>query len=138
MRSLFLGALRLSASGPLPVDEVWKRYTQPVWWTRWAPHLRAIDYPAQVVTAGTTGQVRGVMGVVVSFRIDAVDEANRTWSWTVRVGPLRVSFDHGVTAAAPGSGQKSEAWVVIHGSWPVVLGYAPIARYSLGRLVTPR
>lgn len=132
------GALRLSASGPLPVDEVWERYTQPLWWPRWAPHLREVDYPEPVVTPGTTGRVTGVAGVVAIFHIDAVDEAARTWSWSVRAGPLRLSLEHGVEAAASGSGQVSVAWLVVRGPWPVVLGYAPIARYSLGRLVTPR
>ena len=136
--SLLFGALRLSAGGPLPVDEVWERYTRPVWWSRWAPHLREVDYPEPVVTPGRTGRVTGVAGVVADFRVDAVDEAARTWSWSVRTGPLRLSFEHGVDAAAPASGQVSRAWVVVHGVWPVVLGYAPIARYSLGRLVTPR
>lgn len=138
MNSPLIGALRVSACGPLPVDEVWVRYTQPVWWPRWAPHLREVDYPEPVVTPGTTGRVTGVGGVVADFRIDSVDEALRTWSWSVHSGPLRLSFEHGVDEAAPGSGQLSRAWIVVHGLWPVVLGYAPIARYSLGRLVTPR
>ena len=62
MSSLLYGALRLSASGPLPVDEVWERYTRPVWWSRWAPHLREVDYPEPVVTPGRTGRVTGVAG----------------------------------------------------------------------------
>lgn len=138
MKSPLSGTLRLSASGPLPVDEVWARYTQPAWWPRWAPHLREVDYPEPVVTPGTTGRVAGVGGVVADFRIDAVDEVARTWSWSVRSGPLRLSFEHGVDAAAPGSGQVSTAWLVVHAVWPVALGYAPIARHSLGRLVTHR
>jgi len=132
-----MGVMRLSASGLLPVDDVWARYTQPVWWPRWAPHLREVDYPEPVVTPGTTGRVTGVGGVVAVFRIDAVDEVARTWSWSVRSGPLRLSFEHGVGAAASGSGLVSTAWLVTHARWPVALGYAPIARYSLGRLVTP-
>lgn len=138
MSSLLSGALRLSASGPLSLEEVWEHYTQPVWWPQWAPHLREVEYAGKVVTPGTTGRVRGVGGVVVDFRIDAVDEETRTWSWSVQAGPLRVSFDHGVDAALPSSGNATTAWLVVHGLWPVVLGYAPIAQYSLGRLVTRR
>ena len=67
---------------------------------------------------------QGVGGVVADFRVDAVDEAARTWSWSVRTGPLRLSFEHGVDAAAPASGQVSRAWVVVHGVWPVVLAGA--------------
>lgn len=135
MKSLLQGTLRLAAIGPLSVDEVWTRYSQPVWWPRWAPHLREVEYSEPVVVPGTTGRVRGVGGVVARFRIDAVDEAARTWSWSVAWGPLRLSFEHGVDEAPPGSGERSEAWVVVLGAWPVVIGYAPIARHALARLV---
>ena len=137
MRSLFSGALRLSASGPLPVEQVWHRYTRPACWPRWAPHLREVDYAGPSVTPGTTGTVTGLGGLVAVFRIDAVDEAARTWSWSVRSGPLRLTFDHGVDAAPPGVGRGSTAWVVVHAFWPLALAYAPIARLSLGRLVRP-
>lgn len=135
MASVFSGALRLSASGSLPVDGVWDRYTQPVWWPQWAPHMREVDYPHPVVTAATTGRVTAVGGVRANFRIDAVDEASHTWAWSVRSGPLRVSFEHGVDDAPPGSRWGSVAWLVMHGPWPVILCYAPLARHSLGRLV---
>ncbi|MDO5736323.1 MAG: hypothetical protein Q4P15_07595 [Propionibacteriaceae bacterium] len=137
MGSFVTGALRLSASGPLSLEDVWERYTEPRWWHHWAPHIRQVDYPEAVVTPGTAGRVTGVGGVVADFRIDAVDVAARTWSWSVRSGPIRVSFVHGVDAAPPGSRHVSVAWLTMHGLWPVVLGYAPIARYSLGRLVKP-
>jgi len=131
------GRLRLAASGPLPVDHVWARYTQPEWWPRWAPHIREVDYGHPVVRPGTSGRVKGVGGVIAHFRIDALDAAARTWSWSVRSGPLRLSFEHGVDAASPGSGKTTTAWLVVHGAWPLVIGYAPVARYSLGRLVSP-
>lgn len=135
MGSLVSGALRLSASRPLPIGDVWERYSQPRWWRQWAPHMREVDYPHAVVTPGTTGRITGVGGVVADFRIDAVDVAAHTWSWSVRSGPFRVSFEHGVDAAPPGSRRGSVAWLVMHGPWPVLLGYVPIARYSLGRLL---
>ena len=138
MTSLLSGALRLSASGSLPVDEVWERYTQPVWWPHWAPHIRSVDYPEAVIEPGTTGRVTGVGGLVAVFRIDAVDHVARTWSWSVRSGPLRLSLDHGVDAGPPGSTRRSTAWLVTHALWPVAIAYAPVARYSLGRLVSPR
>lgn len=137
MSRFLSGALRQSASGSRPVDEVWERYTHPVWWPRWAPHLREVDYPEPVVTPGTTGRVKGIGGVVADFHIEAVNEVARTWAWSVRFGPLRLAFEHGVDVASPGSGQVSEAWLVTHALWPVVFGYAPIARISLGRLVAP-
>ena len=140
MTSLLSGRLRLHATGALPVEEVWERYTRPVWWPHWAPHIREVDYPHAVVRPGTTGLVTGVGGVVAVFHIDAVDEVERTWSWSVRSGPLRLAFDHGVDHAPEGSKHPggSTAWLVTHAPWPVALGYAPVARLSLGRLVAPR
>ncbi len=138
MSPVLSGALRLSASGALSVDEVWERYTHPVWWPHWSPHIRAVDYPHAVVTPGTTGRVTGVGGVVAVFRIDDVDHEAHRWSWSVRSGPLRLSLDHGLDEAPRGSTHLSTAWLVTHALWPVAVGYAPLARYSLGRLVTPR
>ena len=129
--SLLDAALRLSASGPADPAEAWARYTQPRYWTEWAPHLSEVDYPLDVVAPGTSGRVRGLGGVVALFTVDAVDHAARTWSWSVRSGPLRVAFDHGVDATATGS----SAWLVTHAPWPVALGYAPLVRWSLHRLV---
>ena len=133
------GSLRQSATGPVDPDEVWARYTRPARWPGWSPHLREVDYPDAVVQPGTTGRVTGIGGVVAVFRIDAVDHEARTWSWSVRSGPLRLSFDHGVDVAAPGSGHDggSTAWLVTHALWPVAAGYAPVARLALGRLVSP-
>ncbi len=131
------GSLPLSATGCPSPEEVWARYTRPELWPTWSPYLREVDYPDAVVRPGTTGRVTGVGGVVAVFRIDAVDHAARTWSWSVRSGPLRVSLDHGVVPAGPGSGHVggSRAWLVMHALWPVAVGYAPFARLSLGRLV---
>ena len=138
LSSLASGSLRLSATGPLDPEAVWERYTRPVWWPVWAPHLRRVDYPDAVVTPGTTGRVTGVGGVVAVFRIDAVDHEARTWSWSVRSGPLRLRLEHGVDPAEPGSEHPlgSTAWLVTHAPWPVALGYAPAARWSLHRLVS--
>jgi len=152
--TMLSGSLRLSATGAAHPDEVWDRYTRPARWSRWSPHLREVDYPDAVIRPGTTGRVTGVGGVVAVFRIDAVDHEARTWSWSVRSGPLRVSFDHGVDAAGaepPGTDRAgadragadsghvggSTAWLVTHAPWPVAVGYAPLARLALGRLVAP-
>jgi hypothetical protein len=136
--SLAHGSLRVAATGPLDIGTAWERYTHPGWWPVWSPHLREVDYPDAVVSPGTSGRATGVGGVVAVFRVDAVDHEARTWSWSVRSGPLRVRFEHGVDPAAePGSEHPlgSTAWLVTHGLWPVALGYAPVARWSLQRLV---
>ena len=85
------GSLRLSADGALDPDAVWSRYTEPARWSSWAPHLRAVDYPHRVIEPGTTGRVTGVGGVVAVFRVEAVDHDARTWSWSTRTGPLRIT-----------------------------------------------
>ncbi|MBM6399233.1 SRPBCC family protein [Phycicoccus sonneratiae] len=128
----FDGSIRLSATGPLPAEHAWARFTEPRRWPSWSPQVREVDYPHPVVEAGTGGRVTGLAGVVAVFRVDAVDHAARTWSWSVRSGPVRVRLDHGVDVA----GEGSTAWVVVHGLWPVALAYAPFARLALGRLVS--
>jgi hypothetical protein len=138
LTSMLSGSLRQSATGPVDPDEVWARFTQPARWPGWSPHVREVDYPDAVVQPGTTGRVTGVGGVVAVFRIDAVDHEARTWSWSVRSGPMRLSFDHGVDEA-PVSDHAggSTAWLVTHALWAVAVGYAPVARLALGRLVSP-
>ena len=130
----FDAALRLAASGPASAADAWARYTQPARWSQWAPHIREVDYPHPVVTPGTSGRVSGPPGLVAVFTIDAVDETSRSWAWSVRSGPLRLRFEHGVDER-PGGG--CTAWVVVHAPWPVALAYAPVARWSLGRLADP-
>lgn len=127
------GSLRLSATGALPPGHAWARYTEPRRWSTWSPHIREVDYPHEVIEPDTVGRVTGIGGIVAVFRIESVDHEARAWSWSVRSGPLRLAFEHGVDDADGGS----EAWVVIHALWPIILGYAPVARWSMGRLVTP-
>lgn len=129
--SPFDGTLRIQATGPLPVEHAWARYTEPRRWSVWAPQIHEVDYPHTVIRPGTSGRVTGPAGVVAVFRIDAVDHEARTWAWSVRSGPLRLGFEHGVDAAAEGS----TAWARVHALWPVVIAYAPVARWALGRLV---
>lgn len=127
------GALRISATGDLAPEHAWARYTEPRRWSGWAPQIREVDYPHEVVQPGTSGRVTGVGGVIAVFRVEAVDHEARTWAWSVRSGPLRVSLEHGVEERGTGS----LAWADVHALWPVVLGYAPVARWALGRLVRP-
>ncbi|MGC1208119.1 MAG: hypothetical protein WA880_09220 [Ornithinimicrobium sp.] len=105
-----------------------------------------MDYPLPWLQAGTTGTVCGPLGLRVPFTVDAVDEQGKTWAWTVR---LRVR-DHDIVTLALAHGVQEHGveehrveeqakgcatWLTLDGAWPVVQGYAPIARYALGRLV---
>lgn len=129
--------LRVGATGPRTPEDVWDRYTRPAAWSTWAPHIREVDYPHATIRPGTTGRVTGIGGVVAVFRIDTVDEESRRWTWRARSGPVRLTFEHGVDPAPTASVTPagSTAWIVAHGPRPLVLGYAPVARWSLGRLV---
>mgnify|MGYP003896140633 CR=1 FL=1 len=123
---------RLGATGPADPQTVWARYTRPALWPTWAPHIREVDYPHSVIVPATTGRVTGMGGLVAVFHVDSVEEDERRWSWSVRSGPLRLAFDHGVDPAPAGS----TAWLVTHAPWPVTVAYAPLARLALGRLVS--
>ncbi|MGL5818307.1 MAG: SRPBCC family protein [Phycicoccus sp.] len=124
---------RLLAIGRLHPDAAWARYTRPAAWSGWAPHIRSVDHPLDTVAPGTTGTVHGVAGARATFQVTAVDHDARRWSWRVRSGPLHLAFEHGVDPHPGGCA----AWMVTDAAWPVALGYAPLASWALGRLVTP-
>jgi hypothetical protein len=95
-----------------------------------------VDYPHETIRSGTTGVVRGGVGPLalpVPFTVDAVDEAAMTWSWTARLGPIPIAFDHGVRTAGH---EGATAWVRIGLPLPLAAAYAPLARWALRRLVS--
>ncbi len=53
------------------------------------------------------------------------------WSWKARLGPLTMRLEHGVTAHLRGS----TTWLRIEAPGVLALGYAPVARMALNRLV---
>ncbi|GGM12559.1 SRPBCC family protein [Nakamurella endophytica] len=138
--------LRLTATGRATPDVAWERYARPALWPTWSPQIVSVDYPAARLVAGTSGTVHGWFGLRLSFTVDEVDVAARTWAWTVRA-PLGITLrlHHGVSArpapsrsggtgaGAPGSRTELES----DGFAPVVLAYAPLAQIALQRLVTP-
>lgn len=107
---------------------------EPARWPGWAPYIRGVDVAAERVAPGVAGRVRGPLGLRAAFVVTAVDEPRRTWSWDVRLGPVRLHLDHGVEAHARGCA----TWLAVRGPGPVVLVYLPVARFSLRRLVRPR
>lgn len=98
----------------------------------WSPQISRVSCGVDRLGTGVTGRVHGPVGVWVDFTIDSWDDAARRWSWTVRRGPLTVRLDHGVDPRGTGS----ETWVRVHALLPIALGYAPLAKYALHRLVT--
>ncbi|WP_224389973.1 SRPBCC family protein [Pseudonocardia sp. ICBG1293] len=130
--------LTLYARGPQPADEVWERYAAPARWPEWAPYILGVDTAADRIRPGVTGQVRGPLGVTVSFAVTEVDERARTWAWDVALGAsasqlnrVRLSLDHGVRP----SGAGTRTWLTVHGPPAVVLPYLVPARLSLEMLV---
>lgn len=67
----------------------------------------------------------------VSFEVTDVDAKGRRWSWRAVLGPIRMSFDHGVEVR----GEGSLTWLTMHGPLPLLVLYAPLARLALHRLV---
>lgn len=127
--------LTVRASGHASAARVWLRYTVPAHWASWSPQISEVetDRPADPVSVGTTGTVRGPGGVRVPFRVTSVDHGTRRWTWQVRAGIVTLVLDHGVDDDHAGA----TAWARITGPLPVVLGYAPLARHALRRLVAP-
>jgi hypothetical protein len=127
--------LRLEAHGAAPESLAWERYADPALWSTWAPQIQRVETQLDRLAPGGTGTVRAGLlprpTLGIPFRVLAVDEVAHEWAWEVRLGPVRLRLEHGVTAHADGSA----TWLRVHGPWPVLLGYAPVARIALGRLV---
>ena len=126
--------MTLRARGPVAAEEAWERYARPARWPEWSPQITGVTGAPERLAGGVTGRVRGRFGVVADFVVDSWDERARTWSWTVRGGPVTVRLEHGV--AARGSG--CETWLRVHGRLPLVIGYVPLAQFALHRLVHRR
>ncbi|AGL19362.1 SRPBCC family protein [Actinoplanes sp. N902-109] len=121
---------QLAVSGPVPPGEAWDRYARPARWPEWSPQIRAVDYAGTLLTPGARGVVHGPLGLRVRFHIDDVTPA-RGWAWTVSVLGVTMHLHHTVAPAGPGS----RTGLTIEGPAPVVLGYLPLARWALRRLV---
>jgi len=125
----------LHAHGVASVTLVWERYADPGLWPTWAAQIQRVDTAMDRLVAGGTGTVRaGLLSrptLGVPFEVLEVDEDARQWAWRVTLGPVHLRLGHGVSDHPTGS----STWLRIHGPLPVILGYAPVARHALGRLV---
>ena len=125
--------LTLHASGSLDVDAAWARYVDYDAWAGWAPHIVRVEADTSRIAPGATGHVSGPFGIGADFEVEAVDELARTWSWRAKAGPVTVRLWHAVEA----QGSGSRTTLTMRGPAPVVVAYAPLARWSIGRLVQP-
>jgi hypothetical protein len=129
--------LTVGAAGSAAVDEVWDRYIHPQRWSEWSPQISSVDCSDDTIRDGSTGTVHGPCGIGVGFEISQVDHEKRCWSWQVRAAFVTLDLVHAVEAVA-GRHPGSRTTLEVSGPAPVVVGYLPIARIALGRLVRGR
>ena len=96
-----------------------------------SPPPMGTDPAPRRITPGLRGVVIGPVGVQVPFEVLAVDEVAMTWTWRVRAVLAELTLEHSVTPDR--SGSRTD--LAITGPAPLVLGYAPLARFALSRLV---
>lgn len=125
------GRLALHVRGARSPDEVWESYARPSLWSTWSPQIRRVEVPEDRLRVGLRGRVFSYAPLGVPFEVLAVDEVARTWRWVVRPGPVEVRLDHAVRA----DGGQTVTDLVLHGPWPVIALYAPLATLALRRLV---
>jgi len=127
--------LTIAAEGRADPETVWDKYIHPGRWHEWSPQIRSVDCADEAIAAGTTGTVHGPCGVGVDFEILTVDEQNCCWSWRVEAAGVLLTLDHGVAArgSAPAAGTRTT--LTVDGPAPIVVGYLPLARLAMGRLV---
>ena len=132
-----MATLTLQAHGAAPGTVAWERYADPTLWSTWAPQIQRVETTMDRLATGGTGTVRAGLfswpTIGVSFRILEVDEPAMEWAWQAKLGPLSMRLEHGVTAHLRGS----STWLRVHGPRAVIVGYAPLARVAIGRLVAP-
>ena len=124
-------AVTVRARGPRPSAEVWERYARPATWPAWAPQIRHVQCRHDRLGIGSEGRVVGPLGLTVPFIVDDWNDADRRWTWTVRLGPVGLRLEHGVDSDRAGS----STFVRVHGPAPIVLPYLPVARLAVHRLV---
>ncbi|AEV87096.1 hypothetical protein ACWT_6079 [Actinoplanes sp. SE50] len=120
--------------GPRAADHVWDSYVRPQRWPEWSPQIRSVDYPAETLRPHTGGVVHGPVGLRAGFRITGVDPAGpvRSWTWSVSMLGVRLVLRHTVEPVAGGT----RTGLTVDGPAPLVIGYLPVARSALRRLVS--
>ena len=137
----------LAAAGPASAAAAWERYADPQLWPTWSPQIAAVETSTPRLATGTTGVVHGHGGLLLDFLVEHVDDAARRWAWSVvprraaglplpeplqRLG--RLHLVHAVLDSGLESG-GSATTLLVTGSAPVVVAYAPLAGLALRRLV---
>jgi hypothetical protein len=125
-------SMTLRVYGRARASEVWNRYMDTRRWHEWSPQIHSVDTSdGPMVVPGLTGSMRSFAGPAVRFRVIDVNQATRTRTWQVRVGPVRMILEHIVADL----GQGSATSLRLRGPGPIIVGYAPLAYVALRRLV---
>ncbi|WP_375482951.1 SRPBCC family protein [uncultured Jatrophihabitans sp.] len=128
-----MSVITVHASGRARAETAWARYLEPQRWPDWSPQITRVESSARTIAPGVTGRVHGPLWVSVDFVVETVDASAMTWAWRVHRGPVTLRLHHAVTATERGSRTS----VGVTGPLPLILGYAPLARFALSRLVRP-
>jgi hypothetical protein len=127
-----MGTRSVEVGGPLDAGAVWERYAVPGSWPDWLPQITSVDLSTPRLAPGAKGKLHAPMGVSIPFTVDTVDEAARTFAWTIRVGLLKLRLENWVSAGTDGG---SVAGMRVNGPGPLVGAYAGQAQAALERLV---
>jgi hypothetical protein len=122
----------LEVTGPLDPQAVWERYAVPDRWPEWSPQISRVEMSAPRLVSGATGRVHAPLGVSFPFVVDSVDERARRWSWTVRLGLVKIRLEHWVDDGPDGG---TTTGLRVRGPLPLAAGYAPAALVALHGLV---
>lgn len=125
---------RITVTGPVDVGTAWERYADLRRWADWAPQVRGVEAAGPRLVTGLSGRVRAPLGVPVPFVVDRVDEAARSWRWTVSVLGVAVTLTHDLTPTPAGT----RAGLTIEAPAPFALAYGLPARAALRRLCRAR
>jgi hypothetical protein len=133
-----LTSLAITVRGAAPAALVWRRYTEPDLWPTWSPQIASVSCADRVIRTGSTGTVHAVLGVQVRFEVTRFDDLQRTWAWDAML-PLgiRLHLEHSVMELDASGPDRSSTGLRVSGPLPIVLGYLPVARLALGRLLRP-
>jgi hypothetical protein len=127
-----MGTRSLEVPGPRDPAVVWERYAVPASWPEWLPQITGVDLSTPRLSPGATGKLHAPMGVSIPFTVDSVDEEGRRFSWTIRVGLLKLRLENWVQDGPDGG---AVAGMRVNGPGPLVSAYAGQAQASLERLV---
>jgi hypothetical protein len=107
-----------------PASAVWQVIVDTHTWPRWGPSVRAVDFPARILSAGAKGRIQTPLGFWLPFAIHTFEPPSY-WDW--RVGGL-MATGHGVQALGPDRCRLTFSVPM----W--ALGYGVICRTALLRI----